>query len=108
MPTKIKQRKKKMIVMSQQQAEGLFSDLAKKALKAAVPIIKKEAKKQLPKLGAVAKKEALKRARKTKIGKQLGIGPGAGLRLAGQRGKGKREKQVRKRRAIPAVRVMMI
>lgn len=85
--------------MTPQQAEGFFSNLAKKALKAALPLIKKEAKKALPKLGQLAKKEGLKRARKTKYGKKLGIGSkrrgGKGLKLAGGRRKGRRRAAVR-------------
>jgi hypothetical protein len=97
-------KRKRHIVMTEQQAQGFFGDLAKKALKAALPLIKKEAKKALPKLG----KLALKKARKTKAGRKLGFGAGKGLRLAGQRGRGPRGKQVRKRRRKAQVRVVMI
>ena len=94
-----KRRAKRHIVMTEQQAQGFFGDLAKKALKAALPLIKKEAKKALPKLG----KFALKKARKTKVGKKLGFG--RGLKLAGQ---GPRGKQRRRKRRRPQARIVMI
>ena len=112
----VRRRKRRLvrhpvIRLSNQQAQGFLSDLAKSAVKVIAPIVKKEVKKVLPKIGKAAGKFALGKARKTKIGKKLGIG----LRLAGGRGRGRprralgsRSKQVRRRRRKPGVRVIMI
>lgn len=114
-------RRRPAIVLTNQQAKGLFGDLVKGAAKSLTPLIKKEVKKALPKLGKFVGKKALKAGRKTKLGKKLGIGivvPGGGLKLAGQgpvlRRKRKKKalnargKQVRRRRRKPGARIIMI
>jgi len=101
-------RRRAQVVLTNQQAQGLFSSLAKKAVKAALPLVKREVKKQVKKQGSKlakkAGKAALARARRTKAGRRLGIG----LRLAGQ---GPRDKQRRRRGRIKRgspVRVIMV
>ncbi len=101
------------IVLTDQQAQGLFGNLLKSAVKVVTPIIKKEVKKQLPKLGRFAGQQALKAGRKTKLGKKLGIGlrlPGRGPVLRRRRRKrplGARGKQIRRRRRKPGARIVM-
>lgn len=100
-------RGKKVIILTEQQANGFFSDLAKQALKIAAPIIKKEGKKLAKKALKKGVAVGRKRARKTKLGRQFGIGPGGTLRLAGQGPRrGKRRGGRRKKKA--KIRVVML
>lgn len=112
-----KRRRVQRIVLSNQQADGLFGDLARSVGKSIFKEVKKEVKKQLPKLGKQLGKAALSagraQARKTKIGRQLGLGHrrrrgrrGRGLKLAGQGPV--LGKQRKRRRRKPGVRVIMI
>ncbi len=104
MPRRRRRVQGRVVLLSNQQAQGFLGDLAKDLGKSLIGEVKKEVKKQLPKLAGAAVKAGRKRVRKTKLGRQLGFG----LRLAGQRGRGPRGKQVRRRRRKPGVRIIMV